>query len=339
MRPDGTVVGMNPRSVTADPGVLDWSSVVADAIAAPSAHNTQPWRFVVRGDEVELHLDPQRVLAVADPDGREARLGCGAALFNLRLALRVSGHGGDVRLLPDRSRPMLLAIVHLGRPKVATPLEMGLHTVIHRRHSHRRPFHQSPVPLPVRRLISEAAVAEGAELRLVDNAQLVGRIAGLIRNSEDVQQHDPQFTAELARWTFDGRSRRDGVPRIAGGPRPAPGNVVVLRDFAPDLPRPERDFEPDPLFGVLLSHGDTAIDQLRAGQALQRALLTATLHGAAAGMLSQPIELPRARAALKRLLNCAAYPQLVLRLGMATPTPTAPRRPVHEVLTIEDGRA
>jgi hypothetical protein len=314
---------------------VDWSAVITDAVAAPSAHNTQPARFVVRRDAVELHLDPRRVLAVADPNGREARLGCGAALFNLRLALRARCHSGDVRLLPDRSRPLLLATVRLGRSRPASPLEVALHRAIHRRHSHRGPFNHAPVSPLVRRLIIQAAAAEGAELRLIDDRPTVGRIAALIRRAEHDQQSDPRFADELARWTFDGRSRRDGVPRSVGGLRPAAGGLVVLRDFAPGSPRSERDFEPDPLFGVLVSHGDTPLDQLRAGQALQRALLTATVYGAAAGMLSQPVELPPARAALKRLLG-GAYPQLILRIGMASPTSGAPRRPVHEVLEIED---
>lgn len=324
------------QTPAAEHETMDWPAVVADAVAAPSAHNTQPWQFVAWRDAIEMHLDGDRVLAVADPSGREARLGCGAALFNLRLALRVRGYSGDVRLLPDRSRPRLLAVVHVGRGNPVTPLESALHSAVHRRHSHRRPFHRSAVPALVRHRIREAAAAEGAELRLIDDPATVGRLATLIRQAERYQQEDPRFAAELARWTFDGRSRRDGVPRSAGGPRPGADNVVVLRDFTPDLPRPRRDFESDPLFGVLLSHGDTPLDQLRAGQALQRALLTATTFGAAAGILSQPVELPWARAKLRKLLGGAAHAQLVLRIGMASPTPAAPRRPVQEVLRIED---
>lgn len=66
--------------------------VVAKAVWAPSVHNTQPWRFTVGGQEISLHADADRRLVVADPNGREMLISCGAALFNVRLALRSLGY-------------------------------------------------------------------------------------------------------------------------------------------------------------------------------------------------------------------------------------------------------
>lgn len=50
------------------------------ARCAPSVHNTQPWWFGTRGSTVTLHADSDRRLQVADPDGREMLISCGAAL-------------------------------------------------------------------------------------------------------------------------------------------------------------------------------------------------------------------------------------------------------------------
>ena len=60
--------------------------VVSRAVWAPSVHNTQPWRFAADGGpRISLHADVERRLPVADPDGREMMISCGAALFTIRL--------------------------------------------------------------------------------------------------------------------------------------------------------------------------------------------------------------------------------------------------------------
>jgi nitroreductase len=72
-------------------------------------------------------------------------------------------------------------------------------------------------------------------------------------------------------------------------------------------------------------------DWLRAGQALQRVLLTATDRGIAVTPLTQPLE--TADAWLVRDPRSATeQPQMILRIGYGLPVPPTPRRPVTEVL-------
>ena len=91
----------------------DIAFLVASAARAPSVHNTQPWKFRVRGSVIELLADPDRQLHYVDPAGRELMISCGAALFGLRLGLRKLGHVAAVEILPDRAQPWLVAQVGL----------------------------------------------------------------------------------------------------------------------------------------------------------------------------------------------------------------------------------
>jgi hypothetical protein len=52
------------------PSVFD--QTLASAVRAPSPHNTQPWRFAVGHEVIEVWLDRERVLVVADPAGLRA---------------------------------------------------------------------------------------------------------------------------------------------------------------------------------------------------------------------------------------------------------------------------
>jgi len=74
-------------------------------VLAPSNHNAQPWRFVVDGTSVLLCADRTRALAVVDPFDRRLIIACGAALFNLRVAIQHFGLRYTITLFPDRFDP------------------------------------------------------------------------------------------------------------------------------------------------------------------------------------------------------------------------------------------
>src|SRR5260370_26850453 len=86
--------------------------VVDAAVNAPSVHNTQPWWFYGADHEIGVHADDQRRLAVADPDGREMMISCGAAVFTSRVALRYIGVVPKVRVLPEPGLGTLLAKIN-----------------------------------------------------------------------------------------------------------------------------------------------------------------------------------------------------------------------------------
>lgn len=303
------------------------------AAAAPSIHNTQPWLFRLRGDTVDVLADRRRQLATLDPDGREMFVSIGAAVFNLRVALRAHGREPVVRLMPDPDEPDLAARVSFPRAAAPPGVALALADAIPRRHTNRRPFADRPVPFGTLEELTAAATAEGAALLVVDPPLRDG-VLSLTRTAENRMRTDPRYRAELAAWTTPGGvGRRDGVPRQAFGPRDQLG-AVPLRDFAlgHGAPTATVAFEPEPTLILLFTTGDSPADWLRAGAALQRVLLTATLRGLAATPLSQLVEVPRLRALLADTTSGQVV-QTVLRIGYPTkPALPTPRRPVEELL-------
>jgi hypothetical protein len=83
------------------------------AVLAPSSHNTQPWHFIMDGDCVTLCADRLRALPVVDPFDRELLISCGAALFNLRVALSHFGLAYAITLFPSDADPDALAHVRI----------------------------------------------------------------------------------------------------------------------------------------------------------------------------------------------------------------------------------
>jgi nitroreductase len=91
-------------------------------------------------------------------------------------------------------------------------------------------------------------------------------------------------------------------------------------------------FEPHPQLAVLSVRHGGPVNWLRAGQALQRAWLTATIRGIAVCPLTQPLETADAWQ-VRDPRSADEQPQMILRIGYGLPLPPgAPRRPISEIL-------
>jgi nitroreductase len=300
------------------------------ATAAPSIHNTQPWLFRLGDGVVDVLADHRRRLAVLDPDGREMYISVGAAVFTLRVALAAAGRPATVSLTPE---PDVAARLTIGPATEPSRAARALAAVIRRRHTNRRPFADKPVPYGTIEELSGAATAEGATLLAV-GPELRDGVLALTRTADNRIRANPAYLAELAAWTTPpGPFRRDGVPRQAFGPR-ATDARLPLRDLGlgNHAPTGTVDFEPDPTLAVLFTPDDTVADWLRAGAALQRLWLTATLRGLAVTPMTQLTEISALRALLDDT-STRYVAQTVLRLGYPrSPALATPRRPLADVL-------
>ena len=304
------------------------------AVAAPSMHNTQPWRFRIEDacDTIELHADQARMLPLGDPHGRAAHIACGAALLNLRVAAAVAGLQPDIRLLPDPSQPLLLAEMRLAGRHQPTRWERELHAAIWRRQTNREPFSNRPVPPGIRAELAEAACLEGATLAFLDRGE-AGRMLRLAAEAERDLLADPAYRAELARWA-GGYRDRDGIPGTTLGSRSPEGDNPV-RDFNPERrhgPTRYAWFEEHPQLAVLSAGADGPMAWLAAGQALQRVWLTATCRGISVCPLTQSLETAEAWL-VRDPRSGAGQPQMIMRIGYGLPLPPgAPRRPIADVI-------
>jgi hypothetical protein len=146
---------------------------------------------------------------------------------------------------------------------------------------------------------------------------------------------------DLARWThIDAPSTgtaTEGVPDYAFGPRKR-GGAAPIRDFAGNRPVADRgaaEFERNAQLAVLSTSDDRPADWLRAGQAMERVLLLATLEGLSSSFATQALEWADLRWPLRDPVSGRGHAQMVLRLGYGPKGPETPRRPVPDVLDIQ----
>lgn len=304
---------------------------VTAAVRAPSVYNVQPWRFTLRDGAIEVRIDTERRLKVADPHDWAARIACGAAVTNVQLSLAIGGVATAVEFWPRAGDHEWVATVTAVGVKIATPTQRALHAAIDHRHSNRRPFFDAPVQIDARARLQAAVTGCGAWLTLDVERAPVARIAEIVRGADDLLRREPAYIAEMNGWL--GRQVTDGagIPIEAAGVAPAGQDLLAMRDYG-GTRAPGRDFESDPLLAVLGTYSDSRYDDVTAGMALQLLLLTATDERLATSMLSQPIEIPAARDELRAAVHPRGIPQMVVRIGYGQPGGTTGRRPVDAVI-------
>jgi Nitroreductase family len=88
-------------------------SLVASAILAANAHNTQPWLFVVDPKRIDLFADTKRNIGTIDPFLREMYEGLGCSLENLVVAAEPKGYTYNLKLMPNPTSKTHVATISL----------------------------------------------------------------------------------------------------------------------------------------------------------------------------------------------------------------------------------
>jgi nitroreductase len=302
---------------------------------APSVHNSQPWRFRLGSDFLDLRADRERRLQVLDPGGRQLIISCGCALMNARVALAAERQEVTVERYPDADDPDLLARLTLtGRPAPWTPL-VRLAPAIGRRHSNRREFFEREVPEEVQWELSNAAAQEDAILTLVATDEARATTARLVQTADAIENQDPAYLAEIREWTTDIATRPDGVTARSYPMSFQERGDVPIRDFGAKVHgqmTAVTDSDRQQCLMILGTEQDNPHAWLRAGEALERLWLEATRLDYVASLINQVIEVRQTRTQLRQELDLPFFPHLLLRVGQAAPNIATNRRALDDVI-------
>ncbi|MEV6600102.1 nitroreductase [Actinoplanes sp. NPDC051346] len=311
------------------------SAAATTAGHAPSIHNTQPWRWRLTDNQLDLYLDHSRGLEVTDPDSRLAILSCGAALHHALVSLAAAGWHTLLARLPNPAHPDHLAQLRLDHRIPVIPTAIRHLQTIGLRHTDRRPTLAAPIDADKLHAIVAAVESAGAGLHLLRPDQVYD-VASAADHAQRAEAEDIAWRAELGYWAGGTRPRGSGIPDAAIGDR-APQTTVPGRDFGHhgDLPISDAH-ENAAAFAILYGPEDDKLDWLRAGEALSAAWLTATELGLSVLPLSATIEVAVTRERMRGLLSGLGHPHLVLRFATNDPAGTAaphtPRLPTEQVI-------
>lgn len=339
---DAVARGLETKAA-ADAAVMTTPLVDAEAVhtvltlatRAPSIDNTQPWRWHVNQTGLHLYSDPRMQLPNTDPDGRDLILSCGATLNHCVVALAAMGWRAVVHRYPDPADANHLAAIEL-YPQTPDRADITLAAAITQRRTDRRIYSARSVgPGNIASLVA-LATRMGVMLHSVDARE---KLHAIVKQAARTHATNRDYLAELTRWS--GRyGSQAGVP-ARNVPEHDCGATIPGRIFAgPGLAQPPgaSPAEDNAVILVLSTASDDRLAHLRAGEATSALLLTATVMGLATCPITEPLEIPETRIAVRDdVLGAQGHPQMLLRLGWASdnadPLPPTPRRELSSVVS------
>jgi hypothetical protein len=318
-------------------------SLIPYAVMAPSGHNTQPWRFLVSPQRIDILPDYGRRLPVVDADDHALFISLGCALENLLIAAAQSSMAIRVEYFPAGEQ--CLRVHFEGPGDNADATNRMLFDAMPRRQSNRGRYEARALPEQHLTALALAARQPDVRVKLISNNEQRQQIAEHAARACEQQFSDPAFVRELQQWIrFSQRERnlqRDGLAADTMGMPFVPrwfGRLIMALTSKPqqEARKVRRQAECAPLLALFSVRRNDASSWVNAGRSYQRLALTATALGIAHAHLNMPCEVIDERMAMKQSLGLDDEPVLLIRLGFGKRMPMSVRRPANEVM-VEHG--
>lgn len=308
--------------------------LVRYATLAANGHNTQPWKFSIKDDGIEILPDYSRRLPIVDPNDRELWISLGCALENLLISARGIGYAAEVSY-PDKEDLIKISL------QVDTPQVTPLMDAIPVRQTTRSEFDGQSISKVELDQLQALSLEPGVSFQFVTESVGMEHIAEYINQGNLAQYGNAAFIDELIYWLrFNRReilNSRDGLYSVCSGNPEVPGWLGKMF-VSGTKPQQQADADVKKLrssSGVvnIASENDDKSSWVRTGQVYERLTLMMTSLNIKSALLNQPIEVLEIRPQFQTAMNLGGrYPQLLVRFGYAPAMPNSIRRPVDQVL-------
>ena len=319
--------------------LADFEFLVAQAVKAPSGHNTQPWRFRQNESAVEVYPDFDRRLPVVDPDDRELFVSLGCATENLCLAAQNIGYESSVAVGDT-------GVIAVALTEGADVKSNPLFEQIDLRQTNRSIYTGEEIALDALRKLQSVCSEKGISIHYyARQTKQFNDIEQYVLQGNTRQMQNEAFKAELKSWmrfnkkhqdqTLDGLSYAVfGAPNV---PRWMAEPIMSMAINAKTQNKADREKIDSASHLVLFTTRENSRREwVDLGRTLQRFLLTATELGISHAYLNQPNEEAEIVAEMAKTLDLdGEYPTVLLRVGYGEQQAYSKRRPIGDIIVAD----
>lgn len=309
--------------------------LVRFATLAANSHNTQPWIFSARGNQISIAPDFTRRCPAVDPDDHHLFVSLGCAAENLVLAASALGWRAETIVDGDG---IVIAL------EDAPPAQSALTAAIPLRQSTRAVFDGRPVATGILSQLEKACNEPNVAAILMTDRTAIKQVADYVVEGNSVQMRDKAFMRELVRWMrfndAEALATMDGLfSRVSGNPSLPSWVARPLLSFVFTEGGENRKYREqiDSSAGVVVLAADRGDKShwIAVGRACQRFGLQATALGLKYSFLNQPVEVAALRPQFATSLGLGGRrPDIVMRFGTGPNLLKSLRRPPEQVMQL-----
>ncbi len=315
----------------------DIEKIIAMALYAPSAHNSQPWKFKVDGKKIFVYLEPSRMLSESDKEHRQAFESIGCVVKAVEIVASHYNYSTATSYI-GRTTDDFLAVEIIFDKKITNEERDSLALLLPKRITNRYPYEKTPLPPSfVERL--KLFNTEEIHVDLIAEKSLRDRIADITLKAMIETLDNKGFRKELSQYVKSNvSSSKIGIPAYGMGiPTPVSFFVPTLIRFLNISRLNKRKDEKllkegTPAF-IVISSVDNPVSWMKVGMTYLHIALLAEQNGLKTAPWTAPIETSSYHKELRQLLDLKMRPQLLTRIGYTKKvTRPAPRLPLHVIL-------
>jgi nitroreductase len=306
---------------------------------APSVHNAQPWRFIVKGDSISLAVAPERMLDSGDPTSRESWISFGVCLEALLQAAKGLGMKAEITQVQGASFNDVIATIHV-TPNLSDK-QPSLLNALEKRQTYREKMESAKIPLELVKSCEQAVKdLNGVSVFFMQDKPAIRRVGEYTFKAMSLALSSPDFRHELYHFVHynwsPSRTGMHGYTQGEGSLGSLFGKLSIKLGIGLGTKaRHDQQRINDASALIFIgTKGDVPSFWLSAGRGYMRVALEVAKSGLAQGTLAAPIEAASFHEDIEKILGTSNRLQTMLRVGKAAhPVRSSPRLEVDELTT------
>ena len=265
--------------------------ILESAIYAPSGENTQPWKFRLKDDGIDVFNVPERDISLYNFRQQGLLVAHGALIENIIIASSAMGYKADINTFPDKEDSNHVASITLNKTEIG---DEPLYPYIKKRATNRKPYYPEPLTNEEKDTLLELNKSGFGKVALLEDQKTVQELADALCINERMvfeNRHLHKFFFEHMRWTEkEALEKRDGM-YIKTMELPPPvillfkllfkrWRLVKILGIAKFIAKQTKKmYLAAPAIGIITIDSDSSGDFLKGGRLMQRVWLEATRMG------------------------------------------------------------